>query len=296
MIGCKKEIHLSSENINKKIKIDTLELEDKNIVIFIKPSLKYLDSLKKTYKNEDDFYTIADDANFYTAEAGNYSIKNKIDTVNTFNDKIIKIGNSVISLSKYKPWTLLLYKKGEQVVNIFPVDMEKEFFSYYPDNKDESKTNNEILSKYNLSPSNILYKNKINFYANEEKNNVFILQNEDANKRTFLLIKNKKTVIKSENIIPCEECGNGAESFYDYKIENGILYFSSSYKSNENIYQMNFEFTKDQNSFFILNKVIINKSSIGESNENKIILNQKEFGQIKIENFNYSDFVSKYVL
>lgn len=52
-----------------------MRIENKNLVIFITSTLSYIDSLKNSFKNEDDFYTIADDANFYTAEAGNYIIK-----------------------------------------------------------------------------------------------------------------------------------------------------------------------------------------------------------------------------
>jgi hypothetical protein len=239
---------------------------------------------------------MADDANFYIAEARNYILKNNIDTYNIQNNKVLKIGNKTIKISQYKPWTLILYQKGNQPKNIYPVDIEKELPNYYSIHENTFNSIESILQEHNLNPTNILYKNEFNIHKDDSKDYVLIIQNND--KKSILLIKQKNGKyslnLKNDEALPCEECGNGAESFYDYKIENGLLSFSSSFKSNETIYQMNFQFKND--SSFILNHVEIHKSKIGESSEEKIVLDKNKFGLIKIEDFNYSNFLSKYVI
>ncbi|SFI50031.1 hypothetical protein [Halpernia frigidisoli] len=300
--GCKKEQIVSAQNtISTKKKPDTVKIEDKNIVIFINPTLPYIDSLKNSYKNKDDFYTVADDANFYTAEAGDYIIKKGVDTININNRKILKIGTKVINISKYKPWTLLLYKKGEsQVKNIFSLDIENEFSNYYVKNKENSDGDLEsVLINNKFNPSNILFKNEFDFNTDGLKDYILILNKED-NLKTIILIERTKNnyslSFANDNAIPCEECGNGAESFYDYKVEKDNIFFSSSYKSNENIYKIDFKFKNNKDNAFILDKVIIYKSEIGESSENKIVLDKSTFGLKTLKDFNYSNFISKYIL
>lgn len=302
VIGCKKEQSLSAKTItNRGIAKDTIKVADKNQVIFINASLPFIDSLKNSYKNKDDFYTIADDANFYTAEAGRYVIKNMTDTININNNKILKIGKNIFPLSKYKPWTLLLYKKGQkQLHSIFPIDIEKEFNSYYSMNeKKQSNTIEQILSKNKFNSLDILFKNEYDFNDDGFKDYIIILQNPDKNKRTIMLIENKNNkyflVFANNSAIPCEDCGNGAESFYNYKIENIFLKFDSSYKSNDDIYKLHFEFKNEKNSY-LLNKVIVVHSIIGENIENETVLDRNKFNEINLQTFNFIDFVSNYIL
>ena len=51
----------------------TREIKDKNYVIFVEPTLFYLDSLKNVSK-DDDFYTTVDDATFYMTMASNLAL------------------------------------------------------------------------------------------------------------------------------------------------------------------------------------------------------------------------------
>lgn len=298
-LGCKKEQSLKAESLQNAVIKDTIRLTDNNQVIFISPTLSYIDKLKKSYKNQDDFYTMADDANFYVAEAGNYIIKQKIDTVNIENDKIIKIGSSTISLLKYKPWTLLLYEKGKQVKNIFPVDIEKEFPIYFSKKNESTQNIDDVLTSNHYTTLDIIEKNEIDINNDKKPDLALILQDKKENSKDFLLLKNIENkyavLIKNKNAIPCEDCGNGAESFYDYKIDNASLSFSSSFKSNEDIYRMVFSF-KNVNSNLLLDKVKIYKSKVGETSENESSLNKNSFGNISINDFNYSNFMSKFVL
>ena len=51
----------------------TREIKDKNYVIFVEPTLFYLDSLKNVSK-DDDFYTTVDDATFYMTMASDLAL------------------------------------------------------------------------------------------------------------------------------------------------------------------------------------------------------------------------------
>jgi len=48
-------------------------------VIYLYPTTKQLDKIRKTFDSEEDFYIVADDANFYLHLAHEYMYKNKID-------------------------------------------------------------------------------------------------------------------------------------------------------------------------------------------------------------------------
>ena len=298
-IGCKKGNNtLRAALISQKN--DTIKLDDKDQVIFINPTLPYIDSLKKTYKNKDDFYTMADDANFYVAEAGSYVLKNKVDTTNVNNNVILKIGKTVILTSKYKPWTLLLYQKGNTVSNIFPVDIQEQFPKYFNGKNETYSSINDILGKLQLSTSNIIYKNELDFNKDNSTDYVLILQDDKDSSRNILFLKKNEEgyslVIKNNKAIPCEECGNGAESFYDYNLTPALLSFSSSYKSNDDIYRVVFEFKTDKKYIYVLDKVSVHKSLMGDSNEINTYLDTNKFGVIPIGSFNYSEFLEKFIL
>ena len=300
IFSCKQEPKFTNNNLASKFVSDTIVINDKmDKVIFIKPTIKYLDSIKNTYKNQDDFYTIADDSNFYIAEAGNFLKENKMDTINVYNNKILKIGNSIIKLSEYKPWSLLLYQKNKKITNVFPIDIESEFSKYFSKQEKSSSSINDILLKYKINSSNILSKNEEDFDNNGTKDYLLITQNDDGTK-SLLQLKNEKNnyslFFKNDNAIPCEDCGNGAESLYDYKIDKNSLFFSSSFKSNEEIYKMDFEFKNDGNGIFLLSNVNVYKTEVGNSQENKSSLNKNNFGEINLKNFNYSKFTSTYIL
>ena len=197
----------------------------------------------------------------------------------------------------------MLYKKDQsQIKNIFPIDIEKEFFNYY--NLKSQENNNDgsledFLIKNKLNTSNILYKNEFDFNADGLLDYILILKKDD-NLKTIILIERAKNNFSlsfaSDVAIPCEECGNGADSFYDYNVDKSNLLFSSSYKSNEDIYKIDFKFKSFKDNSFVLDKVNVNSSKVGESTEKKVVLDQTTFGLIKLKDFNYSNFIGKYII
>ncbi|MVN91371.1 hypothetical protein [Mucilaginibacter aquatilis] len=95
------------------LKSDTVVLS-KDEVVFISPSDNSIESLKK--KHGDDFYTIADDANNYFAEAANYLDSLKVSYKNFDDNKVIVFNqnNKVIQIPRHtSPWYVIFYKNGK---------------------------------------------------------------------------------------------------------------------------------------------------------------------------------------
>ena len=91
-----------------------------------------LDSLKNTFKNLDDFYTMADDAHYYMSEAQNFIGNKKIDTLSIVDNKIIIFDNrDTINSKKLPLWSLVLYSKGKNPKIIYPIDISNEYDKYF---------------------------------------------------------------------------------------------------------------------------------------------------------------------
>ena len=126
----KKESISFNHNESITISKDTIRI-NKDIVLFV-DTMFGLDSLKNTFKNLDDFYTMADDANYYMSEAQNF-IKNKqIDTLSIVDNKIIIFDNrDTINSKKLPLWSLVLYSKGKNPKIIYPIDISNEYDKYF---------------------------------------------------------------------------------------------------------------------------------------------------------------------
>ncbi|UEG51902.1 hypothetical protein LLH06_13120 [Mucilaginibacter daejeonensis] len=118
---------------------DTIILKGDNIV-FISPSEKSVKELKKKYG--EDFYTIADDANNYFAEASSYldSLKvpyNSYDdsktTVYKDNKKVVKI------LPHTSPWYAIFYKNGKyQTLDL--IDLKERYSTFFTNKSNMVRT------------------------------------------------------------------------------------------------------------------------------------------------------------
>ncbi|WP_295769175.1 hypothetical protein [uncultured Mucilaginibacter sp.] len=94
-------------------KSDTVVL-NKDEVVFISPSDNSIESLKK--KHGDNFYTIADDANNYFAEAASYLDSSKVSYKNFDDNKVIVFNknNKVVKIPRHtSPWYVIFYKNGK---------------------------------------------------------------------------------------------------------------------------------------------------------------------------------------
>lgn len=134
-ISCKR-------NDDKKIQVknnkDTIFLNEKS-VLFISPSIKKLEKLKKQYG--EDFYTIADDANYYSANALEYmdSLHEKYlnrneNTIIAYKDK----GKVKIIPLSQKNWYSILYKNNNyEIVDL--VNFKKEYISFFQQNSNDNQ-------------------------------------------------------------------------------------------------------------------------------------------------------------
>lgn len=125
--SCKKSVEKIDNGLITK---DTIIFKE-NEVLFISPNDQEIKRLKK--KLGDDFYTIADDANFYSANATEYMDSLHVKYINATNDAIIgyKKGSKFIKISKYEnPWYVILFRSGKyKIVDL--VDFEEQYNSFF---------------------------------------------------------------------------------------------------------------------------------------------------------------------
>ena len=149
LYSCKKRLS-SERNVNIK-ENDTIKVNYKKCIIDFKFNSEKLNVLKNKY-SEDDFYTIADDANYYTYEANNFfkrkkneiiSIKMSKNTVLSFEDKFY------ISYSDINYWDFIFYKSLKKPLIVSPIDVEKSYANYF--NADKFTPINKIwYGNYNI--------------------------------------------------------------------------------------------------------------------------------------------------
>lgn len=323
LLECKKN-SLPQKKIDSSVQNTFVKIKDQNQIIFIQPTLKYLDSLKSTYKNEDDFYTIADDANYYTAEAGSLLVGKGVDTINISNNKIIQIGEKKITLSKYKPWTLLLYREGGRLTNIYPVDLLSpndkvqmlltDFFNTNVLQKNNDNHKNIVTNKNDIIDSlksnyQLIQKKQCDLNNDGFKDIILVFQPLKAftqkdkitlDSPVYVLINNGKNefhVDKNKNIIYTFMPNTPAEGFRDVVIkdnfftieqqEGGGKYFIDSYTT--------FKYDKPSKSI-ILSKY--SKSYTDRNDPDKLvpddIYTSKNFKTITFEEYNAQNIDEKF--
>jgi hypothetical protein len=101
-----------------------------NAIVYFKPTVVQLDSLRKTYENEEDFYISADDANYYWYLANQYLEKHHIKYDTTTMYKFIYLQNEKQKLSFPKEMGFggfFIYEKGKYKDFSYSVDIGLEW-------------------------------------------------------------------------------------------------------------------------------------------------------------------------
>lgn len=130
-ISCKyKEQKIVTNEVSSIEKKDTFFIEN-NQVLFISPSSKDFDEMKKRM-GEENFYTIADDANFYGANAYEFLDSLNVSYANTDSDAIVayKKNNKTEILIPIKSKWYSLLNKNEQLIKIDLVTFEDNYKKY----------------------------------------------------------------------------------------------------------------------------------------------------------------------
>lgn len=121
LISCK------SYSISPEYKLDTSNPINSKIVIFVSPTSDAIKKLKA--ENGEDFYTIADDTNFYNAKAWEYLEKNKIPYKLTKEKKFKFIVNNKPIKYDYskseQAWFIIIYNGKDKPVKGFSIDIDK---------------------------------------------------------------------------------------------------------------------------------------------------------------------------
>ncbi|PWW30740.1 hypothetical protein [Chryseobacterium sp. AG844] len=134
-ISCKKYENIA---ITTKAK-DTLFLKE-NTILFITPSEKKTEELKK--QHGEDFYTIADDANYYYSNATEYLDSLKIKYANYNKNEVIAFKEGLktkIITPQKSSWYSILYKdKKAKVVDL--INFKKEYNIFYKSSIEENKS------------------------------------------------------------------------------------------------------------------------------------------------------------
>ncbi|MCG7218940.1 hypothetical protein [Acinetobacter sp. AG3] len=120
----------SSVTANTNTKKDTF-LVDKDIIIYAPLSDRKINALKK--KLGDSFYDVADDSNFYIANADEFLSNKKIKNV-TLSSQVKMINFSkkyFIKVDKIPAWSYVFYKKGSPPIFVNAIDVEEKYNSFY---------------------------------------------------------------------------------------------------------------------------------------------------------------------
>jgi hypothetical protein len=110
---------------------DTIFLQETCVLSF-ELTEKKINDLKRKYENENDFYIITDDANFYSNKAFEYLKMQKINIIDIKGDKILNFNNNFFLDAKtIDLWDILFYKKNGIPITVKPINVEYLFSSYF---------------------------------------------------------------------------------------------------------------------------------------------------------------------
>lgn len=255
-ISCQKNSVSATAKLPKEVKSNSDTIIEKSGIYLILPDQKDIDSLKKTM-GEDQFYTVADDANFYMSEI--YSgLKDKILTLN-YRKIDFKNENFVFDKSKYQnSWLVVDYKSGKKPEIYSLVDF------YSRQNKPE---NGQLPSKK---------ASDIEFYQNNEDfiTTTFDINNDGREDKIFsnkpnmgdslrvYFYENNGYVLKLKSINFSQDGGNQVSQIK--KNDQGFSLVTNFPKGTDRYnYFISFE-----NNNFTVNKVI-HETSYWQDNDNK---------------------------
>lgn len=115
----------------KSISQQVIDITCDSCVLFIRPSLEQIEQLISKYENEEDFYIMADDANFYTANAIEYLEDKNIDIFYLDSIKMVRFNQENILDFSHLAWDFVLYKKNTPKKIVKAIDFKYEFEHYF---------------------------------------------------------------------------------------------------------------------------------------------------------------------
>ncbi len=175
---------------------DTFFVDCKECVVSIKLTEERIETIKSNYKSEEDFYTMADDANSYSSKAFNFFVSKNLDTITVDNFKILNFANKFfLNVKDISPWDPILYKKNSEPKIIKSIDAKIEFEKYFTLNNISRDSGTIYIPKgfYKLDSciinlNNDAFPDKILVLENEAVRNI---ENHNHFNLKFILLKGK---------------------------------------------------------------------------------------------------------
>ena len=121
---------MEAQHAGKK---DRPKIIDKPCVIIVSPTDAQIDSMKKV--NEDDFYTIADDSNFYIGMVRLYldSIKTPVIDIESKGTLSFRLANKKVSrVNMNIVWGLFLYNGKDKPLKVESTEFAPQYLQYMP--------------------------------------------------------------------------------------------------------------------------------------------------------------------
>lgn len=293
-VSCKKTDTVAKTGAS--LTSDTLIL-DNNAVIFVSPSDKEIERLKKM--QGDDFYTIADDANNYFSIASSYLDSLKVSYKNEDTDKIIgykKDGKFFRIPAEKSSWYAVLYKNGNfKTVNF--VDFQDQYKLFFDTSNQKTKQNDpakiidsisgkgySVVEKKECDLNNDSFKDLIVVFANQKEINPQDPKTKIA--PIVVLINQNNTsykVFSNSNIYP----NSFADAFKNLVVKSSFFTIELTneipdhYTSDKYI---TFKYDATKNNIF-LSKYGENINWKDTKTTSKICTS-KDFGEISFESYN----------
>ncbi len=115
-------------DISPEYRIDTSKPISSKIVIFVSPTSKEIDKIKKEAKNLEDFYTAADDLMYYTYEAEEYLDKLNVPHKDTHDKKKFIVNNKVTEVDYSKSdetWFILIHNGKDKPTKTYAIEIDE---------------------------------------------------------------------------------------------------------------------------------------------------------------------------
>ena len=255
-ISCQKNSMSATAIPPKEVKSDSDTIIEKSGIYLISPNQKDIDSLKKAI-GEDQFYTVADDANFYISKISS-SLKGKIPTL-----KYRKIDfqneNFVFDKSKYQNnWLIVDYKSGKKPEIYSLVDFYSQQ-SKHEKSQLSSKRESDVES-YQNNKDFITMTFDINNDGKEDK--IFSNKPNTGDSLRVYFYENNSYVLKLKSINFSQDGGNQVS-----QIKKNGKGFSVVTNFPEGTDRYNY-FISFENNNFTVNKVIHEISSWQDNDKN----------------------------
>lgn len=109
----------------------SISIQCDSCVLFVHPSAEQIERMKSSYENEEDFYIMADDANYYAATAFEYLDSKGVKVILLDTVRQVLFNESELCDYRDLSWDFVLYKKDSSPLIVPAIDLSYEFERYF---------------------------------------------------------------------------------------------------------------------------------------------------------------------